>query len=54
MRSKVAKRILEETPDAVTVFVRRYADIVVRINQILQAKGYTQKNLAEKLNKKPS
>jgi transcriptional regulator with XRE-family HTH domain len=54
MRSKVAKRILEETPDEVRIFVRQYTDIVVRINQLMQAKGYTQKHLAERLNKKPS
>ena len=54
MRSKVAKRILEETPEEVRIFVRQYTDIVLRINQILKAKGYTQKDLAEKMKKKPS
>ena len=54
MRSKVAKQIQEETPEEVRIFVRQYTDIVLRINQILQAKGYTQKDLAEKMNKKPS
>lgn len=54
MRSKVAKRIQEETPEEVRIFTRQYTDIVVRINQILKAKGYTQKHLAEKLNKSPS
>ena len=54
MRSKVAERIQAETPGEVPIFVRRYTDIVLRINQILAAKGYTQKSLAEKMNKKPS
>lgn len=54
MRSKVAKKIQEETPEEVRIFVRQYTDIVLRINQILQAKGYTQKDLAERMNKKPS
>ena len=54
MRSEVAKRILDETPEEVRIFVRQYTDIVLRINQILKAKGYTQKDLAEKMNKKPS
>jgi transcriptional regulator with XRE-family HTH domain len=54
MRSKVAQRIQNETPDEVRIFVRQYTDIVLRINQILKAKGYTQKDLAEKMNKKPS
>ena len=54
MRSKVAQRIQEETPEEVRIFVRQYTDIVLRINQILQAKGYTQKDLAGKMNKNPS
>ncbi|GAA3912362.1 helix-turn-helix domain-containing protein [Chitinophaga oryziterrae] len=54
MRSKVANRILEETPEEIRIFVRQYTDIVIRINQILQEKGYTQKDLAEKMNKRPS
>jgi transcriptional regulator with XRE-family HTH domain len=54
MRSNVAKRIQEETPAEVRIFVRQYTDIVLRINQILQAKGYTQKELAERMKKKPS
>ena len=53
MRSKVAKRIQDETPEEVRIFVRQYTDIVVRINEIMQAKGYTQKDLADKMQKKP-
>ncbi len=54
MRSKVAKRILDNTPEDVKIFVRLYADIIVRVNQLLKEKGYTQKQLAEKLDKTPS
>ncbi len=54
MKSKIAKRIQEETPEEVRIFVRQYTDIVVRINEILQQKGYTQKELAERMNKRPS
>jgi transcriptional regulator with XRE-family HTH domain len=54
MRSKVAEKIQKETPEEVRIFVRQYTDIVLRINQILKAKGYTQKDLAEKMKKKPS
>jgi len=54
MRSKVAKRIQDETPEEIRIFVRQYTDIVVRINEIMQAKGYTQKDLADKMQKKPS
>lgn len=48
MRSKVAKRILEETPQAVRIFVRRYTDVIMRVNQILKSKGYTKKGLSKK------
>lgn len=54
MRSKVAKRILDNTPEEVKIFVRLHTDIVVRVNQLLKEKGYTQKQLAEKLDKTPS
>lgn len=54
MRSKVAKRIQDETPEEVRIFVRQYTDIVLRINEIMQAKGYSQKDLAERMKKKPS
>ena len=54
MKSKVAKRIQDETPEEVRIFVRQYTDIVVRINEIMETKGYTQKDLAERMNKKPS
>jgi len=54
MRSKIAKKIQEETPEEVRIFVRQYTDIVLRIHQLLEDKGYTQKDLAEKMNKRPS
>ncbi len=54
MRSKVAERIQAETPEEVRIFVRQYTDIVLRINELLKARGYTQKDLAEKMKKKPS
>jgi len=54
MRSKVAQRIQNETPEEERIFVRQYTDIVLRINQILHSKGYTQKDLANKMNKRPS
>jgi transcriptional regulator with XRE-family HTH domain len=54
MRSKIAQRILDETPPEVRIFVRKYGDIVVRINQLIREKGYTQKKLADQLQKTPS
>lgn len=54
MRSESARRILENTPPETKQFVRKYADMIVRINQLLREKGWTQANLAEKMGKKPS
>jgi transcriptional regulator with XRE-family HTH domain len=54
MRSKVFQRIIDKTPEDVKIFTRHYGDLVVRINNLLKDKGYTQKDLAEKLDKKPS
>lgn len=54
MRSKTLQRILDKTPKEVEIFVQLYGDLVVRINQLMKEKGYTQKDLAEKLDKKPS
>lgn len=54
MRSKIAQRILDNTPKETEVFVRLYGDIVARVHHILKAKGFTQKDLAERLDKKPS
>lgn len=54
MKSKVAERMMAKMPEDVKIFVDKYADIVVRINQLLKEKGYSQKDLAEKMDKKPS
>jgi transcriptional regulator with XRE-family HTH domain len=54
MKSKIAKKILSETPEEVKIFVRRHTDIVVRIHELMQSKGLTQKDLAERMDKKPS
>lgn len=54
MRSKVARRILAETPEETKIFVNLYADILVRIKQLLKEKELTQKSFAEKLDKRPS
>jgi transcriptional regulator with XRE-family HTH domain len=54
MRSKIAQRIQDETPPEVRIFVRQYTDIVVRIHELMQEKGFSQKDLALKMNKRPS
>ena len=52
MRSKAARRIQNETPEEVRIFVRQYTDILVRINETMQEKGHTQKDLADEMQKK--
>ena len=54
MRSEVAKRILAETPEETKIFARWYGDLIILINTILKEKGYSQKTLAEKMDKRPS
>jgi transcriptional regulator with XRE-family HTH domain len=54
MKSKIAERIMAETPEETKRFVRKYGDIVVRVHQLLKEKGLTQKVLAEQMGKTPS
>jgi len=54
MRSKILQEVLDSTPKDVHVFVRLYGDIIVRIHELLQVKGLSQRALAEKMDKKPS
>lgn len=54
MTSKVARRLLAETPAETRIFVRKYGDIIVRVHQLLREKGWTQKDLAGRLDKTPS
>jgi hypothetical protein len=48
MRSKIAKKISSETPQEVRIFVRHYTDIVVRIHELMQLNGLTQKKTWQK------
>lgn len=54
MRSKIAQKLLNKTPIETKEFVSLYADIVVRINELIDEKGYSQKELAENMGKRPS
>ena len=54
MRSKTVDRLLKSTPKDVEIFVDWYADLVVRINQLLRENNINKKELAEKMDKKPS
>lgn len=54
MRSKTVDRLLKSTPRDVEIFVDWYADLVVRINQLLRENNISKKELAEKMDKNPS
>ena len=54
MRSKTVDKLLKSTPKDVEIFVDWYADLVVRINQLLRENNINKKELAEKMDKKPS
>ena len=54
MKSKILQSILDETPKEVDIFVSLYADLVLKISQILEEKGLTQKALADSMEKSPS
>jgi transcriptional regulator with XRE-family HTH domain len=54
MRNSTARQILAETPSETRQFVLRYGEIVTRIYDLLKEKGWSQKHLAEKLDKRPS
>ena len=43
MRSKTVDRLLKSIPKDVDIFVSLYADLVVRINQLLREKGISKK-----------
>lgn len=38
MKNKLIQKILEETPEHTRIFVRRYADLVLRVNELIQSK----------------
>ncbi|KQM36466.1 helix-turn-helix domain-containing protein [Chryseobacterium sp. Leaf201] len=54
MRNKFLQEIINQTPKDTEIFVDKYSDIVLRINQILKEKNISQKELAESMGKNPS
>ena len=54
MRNERARKILAETPAETKRFVSKYADILVRIHELMKEKGLKQIDIAEKLKKQPS
>lgn len=54
MRNKFFQEILDNTPRETEIFVELYADLVARVQQLMDEKGWTQKELAAKMGKQPS
>lgn len=54
MRNNLVKEILANTPKDVEIFVDLYANLVLRINQLLSKNKLSQKELANSLDKSPS
>jgi transcriptional regulator with XRE-family HTH domain len=54
MRSNTVDRLLKSTPEDVKIFVDLYADLVVRVNQLMEDKGVSKEEQSEELNKNPS
>ena len=54
MKSTVGRRILEETPLEIRIFVRKYAQIIARVQELMAQKGLSQKALADLMDKRPS
>jgi transcriptional regulator with XRE-family HTH domain len=53
-KNSFLEEIRKEIPEETKVFVRHHTDIVIRVNELLSKKGWTQKKLAENMGKKPS
>lgn len=54
MKSQFVKNMVKEMPEDIKLFSSIYAELTLRINEALQAQGLTQKDLADKLDKRPS
>lgn len=54
MRKDITQKILKETAEETKIYVRKMADIAVRIHQLMERKNLTQKDLADCLSKQPS
>jgi len=54
MRNELTKQILQNISDEKKYYLRKHADIIYRVKQLLKEKGLTQQNFAEKMGKQPS
>lgn len=54
MRSKVLQELLDETPKDLRLMLKMQAQISMRVKELMEEAGMSQKELAEKMDKKPS
>lgn len=54
MMDPILQQILDETPQDLRLMMRKHAKIVLRIKELMAEKSMSQKELAEKVGKKPS
>lgn len=54
MKSQFVKSMINEIPEDIKLFSSIYAELTLRINEALKAQGLTQKELAVRLEKRPS
>lgn len=54
MRNKLFQEALEQVPEHTRVFIRKYTDLVDRIHELMNERGYLQKDLAHALDKQES
>ncbi|NUO00208.1 MAG: helix-turn-helix transcriptional regulator [Saprospiraceae bacterium] len=51
MRNKLFQDVLEQVPEHTRFFVGKYTDIIDRIYELMEERGYTEKDLADKSGK---
>jgi transcriptional regulator with XRE-family HTH domain len=54
MKSQFVKNMIKEMPEDIKLFSSIYAELTLKISETLKEKGLTQKDLADKLDKRPS
>ncbi|MCF8244781.1 MAG: helix-turn-helix transcriptional regulator [Saprospiraceae bacterium] len=54
MRNKLFQEVLEQVPEHTRVFVRKYGDIIDRIYELMEERGFSEKDLANKMGKTES
>lgn len=54
MRSSVLQELLDETPKDLRLMLKMHAQISMRVKELMDEAGISQKELAERMGKKPS